>query len=155
MKNLFFAGLTFAFVGMSEAQSLQTTAKGRELLTSIKNSLEVFYSHDMILTPTFEKGMNGFAHEQAGVPLIDTTLEENAHYHTAIHFSHELFNQIENSTIVELLTPERRKESEVKSFLATINPNRFYLEQFIIDEEVYIVLALDRFYNSTTRKFEE
>jgi hypothetical protein len=39
--------------------------------------------------------------------------------------------------------------------LTTINPTRFYLEQYTINEALYILLALDRPFNYTAWKAEE
>jgi hypothetical protein len=72
-----------------------------------------------------------------------------------VHFDPALFEQIDNITLAGLLTPDSTKDNEVNSMLTTINPNRFYIEQFTINEALYIVLALDRPFNYTTWKAEE
>ena len=155
MKKVFFTGLVLCVFGFSNAQSMHLSDKGRDLLVQMEKSLEIFYGHDMILTPTYEKGMREYAHEQAGVPLPETAFEGNAHFHTAVHFDPALFEQIDNNTLAGLLTPDSTKDNELNSMLTTINPNRFYIEQYTINESLYIVLALDRPFNYTTWKAEE
>jgi hypothetical protein len=72
-----------------------------------------------------------------------------------MHFSPELFDQIDNAALVNLLTPDDAMNEEVKNILTIINPNRFYVEQFKLNDELYIVLALDRPFDYTTWKAEE
>lgn len=155
MNKLLFLGFALGCYVFSIAQSIQSSEKGRDLLLQMEQSLEAYYGHDMKLTPSYEKGMNEYAHEQANIPLPETPFDENAHYHTCMHFSPELFDQIDNETLTKLLTPDDAMNQNVKSMLTTINPNRFYLEQYTLNNELYIVLALDRPFNYTTWKAEE
>ena len=155
MNKLVFLGLACCFFMFPVAQSLNSSVKGQELVLLLEKSLETYYGHDMILTPTYEKGMKEYAHEQANIPLPETPFDGNAHYHTCMHFSPELFDQIDNAALVNLLTPDDAMNEEVKNILTIINPNRFYVEQFKLNDELYIVLALDRPFDYTTWKAEE
>jgi hypothetical protein len=153
-KNLLLL-LCLGSVVMTQAQSLQASVKGQELVLQLEKSLETYYGHDMILTPTYEKGMKEYAHEQANIPLRETPFDGNAHYHKCMHFSPDLFNQIDNATLVNLLTPDDAMNEQAKNVLTLINPNRFYVEQFTLNNELYIVLALDRPFDYKTWKAEE
>ncbi len=155
MNKLLFSGLALGFYVFSTAQSIQSSEKGQDLLLQMEQSLETYYGHEMKLTPSYEKGMNEYAHEQANIPLPETPFDGNAHYHTSIHFAPDLFDQIDNATLAKLLTPDDAMNEQVKSMLTTINPNRFYLEQYTLNNELYIVVALDRPFDYTTWKAEE
>jgi hypothetical protein len=155
MYKLVFSTLTFTVFMFANGQSLQSSEKGRDLQQKMEASLESHYGHDMKLTPSFEKGMNEYAHENANIPIPNTPFDDNAHYHTAMHFSPELFNQIDNVSLVKILTPNDARNEQVGSMLKIINPNHFYLEQYTLNNELYIVLALDRPFDYTTLKAEE
>ena len=115
MNKLLFSGLALGFYVFSTAQSMQSSEKGRDLLLQMEQSLEAYYGHDMKPTPSYEEGMNEYAHEQANVPLPETPFDGNAHYHTSIHFAPDLFDQIDNATLAKLLTPDDAMNEQVNA----------------------------------------
>jgi hypothetical protein len=155
MKKIMLAFATFSVAFFNRAQSLQTTEKGRKFIELIEMELEGYYVHDMKPTPGFEIGMREYAYEQAGKPLPETEFDGKAHYHTSIALSPGDYELIDNCQLVKILTPDDDLNGQIKDMLTVIDPNRFFLESYLIEDKVYIVLALDRPFNYTTWRAEE
>lgn len=155
MKKVLLTLVAFGAVVCTYAQSLQTTDKGKEFIELIEMELEGYYGHDMKRTPTYEIGMREYAYEQAGKPFPATEFDGKAHYHTSILVQTEDFEFIDNCQLVKILTPDNGMNGQIKEMLDTIDPNRFFLESYVIDDKMFIVLALDRPFNYTTWRAEE
>lgn len=155
MKKVLFVMVAIGSCVKMNAQMLQSTEKGREFVQLMEVQLEAYYGHDMKITPTYEKGMREYAFEQAGHPYTETEFDGNAHYHTSIELEPENFEEIENETLAKILAPDDAMNGQIKEMLETINPNRFFVESYLIKDKLYIVLGLDRPFDYTTWKAEE
>jgi hypothetical protein len=155
MKKILLILVTIGELISADAQSLQTTEKGNQFIELIEMELEGYYGHDMKPTPGFEQGMREYAYEQAGKPIPETEFDGKAHYHTSIILQPEDYEMIDNCQLVRILTPDDNMDGQVKEMLDIINPNRFFMESYLIDDQLFIVLALDRPFNYTTWRAEE
>lgn len=155
MKKILFVLITVNSCLKINAQILQSTEKGKDFIKQMEFQLEAYYGHDMKITPTYEKGMREYAYQQAGHPYAETSFDGNAHYHTLIKLEPVNFEEIENARLVEILAPDDAMNSQIKEMLEIINPNRYFVESYLINDKLYVVLGLDRPFNYTTWKAEE
>jgi hypothetical protein len=155
MKKVLLTGLVVGLFGWAFGQTLESTEKGRDFIQQMELALEAYYGHDMKLTPGYAKGAKEYAYESAGSPLPETPFEGNAHYYTAMNFEPELFETVDNAKLVSILAPDDSMNGQIKEMLETINPNRFFVESYLIKDRMYVVLGLDRPFDYTTWKAEE
>jgi hypothetical protein len=155
MKKMLFVLISVSSCVKINAQLLQSSEKGREFIQLMEVQLETYYGHDMKITPTYEKGMREYAFEQAGQAFNETPFDGKAHYHTLMKLEPENFEVIDNARLVKILAPDEGMNAQIKEMLETINPNRFFVESYLIKDKLYIVLGLDRPFDYTTWKAEE
>jgi hypothetical protein len=155
MKKILILTFCLGSILFSKAQSLQNTEKGLEFIQLLEMELEGYYGHNMKNTPSYEEGVKAYAFEKAGKSFQETSPEKSAHYHTSIILDTNDFEIVDNCQLVEILAPDDDMNGQIKELLTIIDPNRFYVESFTLDDKMYIVLALDRPFNYETWRAEE